>query len=135
MIIDSHQHFWKYDARQYPWIPKGSPLQRDWLPADWQEEAQHVGVGGSIAVQARQTLEESRWLLQLADENPNIKGVVGWVDLRSENVGAQLAEFSRHPKLVGVRPDVYLRTCVEAHLAGTQIPLPHELVESPPAKS
>src|SRR5207237_9172204 len=62
-----------------------------------------VGVIGSIAVQARQTLEESRWLLSLADDNPAIKGVVGWVELSSENIDAQLAEFSAHRKFVGVR--------------------------------
>ena len=103
MKIDSHQHFWSYDEKQYPWIPKGSPLHRDWLPADWVKEASKVGLDGSIAVQARQTLDESRWLLNLADHFPSIKGVVGWVDLRSERVGEQLTEFSRHPKFVAVR--------------------------------
>jgi len=101
--LDSHQHFWKYDEKQYPWIPKHSALHRDWLPADWQEQAGKVGVMGSIAVQARQTLEESRWLLSLADHNPAIKGVVGWVDLSSEKIDEQLAEFSPHSKFVGVR--------------------------------
>jgi len=103
MILDAHQHFWSYDEKQYPWIPKGSPLHRNWLPPDWQKEANSAGVDGSIAVQARQTVEESRWLLQLAGQFPTIKGVVGWVDLRSEEIGSQLAEFSRHPKFIGVR--------------------------------
>jgi L-fuconolactonase len=103
MVIDSHQHFWIYEETQYPWIPKNSPLHRDWLPANWQDETSHTGVDGSIAVQARQTLEESRWLLRLADQYATIKGVVGWVDLRSEKLGEQLTEFSRHSKFVGVR--------------------------------
>ena len=103
MKLDSHQHFWSYDEKQYPWIPKGSLLHREWLPDDWAKAASKTGMDGSIAVQARQTLEESRWLLNLADHFPFIKGVVGWVDLRSERVNEQLAEFSRHPKFVGVR--------------------------------
>src|SRR5882724_1153747 len=101
--IDSHQHFWNYSQKEYPWIPQGSPLQRDWLPADLQPLLTKVGLDGSIAVQARQTAEESRWLLNLADHYPLIKGVVGWVDLRSDNVEEPLAELSDHPKFVGVR--------------------------------
>src|SRR4051812_13910668 len=103
MLIDSHHHFWRYNETEYPWIEKNSPLHRDWLPADWQLAAGKAGVSGSIAVQARQTVEETRWLLGLADGNPTIKGVVGWVDLRSESLTEQLAEFSKHPKFVGVR--------------------------------
>ena len=103
MRIDSHQHFWKYNQAGYPWIGQGTPLQRDWLPADWQREAAKVHVSGSVAVQARQTLEESRWLLQLADESPFIKGVVGWVDLQSEKVAEDLAALSSHQKFVAVR--------------------------------
>ena len=67
MKLDSHQHFWNYDAAQYPWIPKGSPLHRDWLPGDLEPLLKAAGLDGCIAVQARQTLEESRWLLSLAD--------------------------------------------------------------------
>ena len=103
MHIDSHQHFWKYSESEYPWIGKGTPLQRDWLPADLEREASKVGIHGSVAVQARQTLEESRWLLQLAEQSPFIKGVVGWVDLASEKVEEELAAFSKHQKFVGVR--------------------------------
>jgi L-fuconolactonase len=103
MKLDAHQHFWKHDAAQYPWIPPGTPLHRDWLPADLAPLLAHAGLDGCIAVQARQTIEESRWLLALAAEAPIIKGVVGWVDLRSERVAEQLVEFSRDPKFRGVR--------------------------------
>jgi L-fuconolactonase len=103
MRLDSHQHFWNYSERDYPWIPKGSPLQRDWLPADLGPLLAQARLDGSIAVQARQTIEESRWLLNLADHYPLIKGVVGWVDLRSEKVEEQLGELSKHPAFRGVR--------------------------------
>ena len=103
MKLDAHQHFWSYDAAQYPWIPAGSALHRDWLPGDLAPLLASAGLDGCIAVQARQTVEESRWLLALADRAAIVRGVVGWVDLRSEQVGAQLAELARHAKFRGVR--------------------------------
>jgi L-fuconolactonase len=103
MKIDSHQHFWSYDEKQYPWIPKGSPLQRDWLPPDLAPLLKAAGLDGCIAVQARQSLEESRWLLELAEHHSIVKGVVGWVDLRATDVEADLTALARHPKFRGVR--------------------------------
>jgi L-fuconolactonase len=103
MRLDSHQHFWRYDAAQYPWIPKDSPLHRDWLPADLAALQQPLGLDGSIAVQARQSVAESDWLLGLADADPRVKAVVGWVDLRSSRVVEDLARLSRHPRFSGVR--------------------------------
>ncbi len=103
MRIDAHQHFWNYDAQQYPWIPGGSPLERNFLPADLSIELEKCDLDGCIAVQARQSLEETRWLLELASQTNIVKGVVGWVDLRSPDVTRQLEEFSQHENLVGVR--------------------------------
>jgi L-fuconolactonase len=103
MKLDAHQHFWRYSAVEYPWIPPGSALQRDWLPQDLAALQTPLGFNGSIAVQARQTLEETRWLISLADQHPRIKAVVGWVDLRAPELPAQLKEFAGHPKFVGVR--------------------------------
>lgn len=103
MKLDSHQHFWSYDPAQYPWIPKGSPLHRDWLPNDLAPLLSAAGLDGCIAVQARQTVEESRWLLTLADHSPIIKGVVGWVDLRADNLEDSLKELTQHRAFKGVR--------------------------------
>jgi L-fuconolactonase len=103
MKLDAHQHFWRYSASEYPWIPKGSLLEGDWLPKDLAGLQTPLGFQGSVAVQARQTLEETRWLLALADQHPEIRGVVGWVDLRSSELPAQLRELSAHPRFVGVR--------------------------------
>lgn len=103
MRLDSHQHFWNYSAAEYPWIPHGSPLQRSWLPPDLARLHEPLGFAGSIAVQARQSVEESRWLLDLSDTHPGILGVVGWVDLQSESVEADLERFAPHPRWVGVR--------------------------------
>ena len=104
MKIDSHQHFWRYSSADYPWIGAGMErLACDYLPADLAAVAAPQGITGSVAVQARQSLEESRWLVELADAHPIIRGVVGWVDLRSEGVGDELARFAGHEKFVGVR--------------------------------
>lgn len=104
MRIDAHQHFWRYDPAEYGWIDDTmSSLRRDFLPADLKREMDAAEFDACIAVQARQTIDETRWLLALADAHPFIAGVVGWVDLQSPNVASELAGLARHPKLVGVR--------------------------------
>lgn len=102
--IDAHQHFWQYDPVEYGWINDAmASLRRDFLPSDLKPLLDEWGFGGCVAVQARQTLDETRWLLDLASQNAFIRGVVGWVDLRSAQLGEQLREFTLNPKLVGVR--------------------------------
>ena len=102
-ILDSHHHLWDYDAKQYPWIPPGTPLERSHGLDDLAEQAKGTGLIGSIAVQARQTLEETDWLLSLADTNPLCKGVVGWVPLQDDNIAEVLAAYADKPLLKGVR--------------------------------
>ena len=104
MKIDSHQHFWKFNSSEYRWIDESMKiLQRDFLPQDLEPVLKQEGFEGSIAVQARQSLEETQWLLQMANETAWIKGVVGWVDLCAPEIEKQLAEISQNKKLVGVR--------------------------------
>ncbi|MBL6830388.1 MAG: amidohydrolase family protein [Pirellulales bacterium] len=104
MRVDAHQHFWRYDPAEYDWIGEGMErLARNYLPADLAPLLTAEGIAGSVAVQARQTIEETRWLLGLAAKHPAILGVVGWVDLRSSEVGEQLREFAANPRFVGVR--------------------------------
>ena len=104
MRLDAHQHFWRYDAADYPWMKPGWPIRRDFLPDDLAPLLAAAGLEGSIAVHARQSLAENDFLLRLADSHPQVvKGVVGWVDLRSERVDDQLRAFAAHPKAVGVR--------------------------------
>ena len=104
MIVDSHQHFWQVGCFDYPWMtPAVDVLCRDYLPPALEPMLQQNGVGQTILVQASNSIAESRWLLQLADEHGFIAGVVGWVDLQSESVTQQLDELTAHPKFKGVR--------------------------------
>ena len=104
MILDTHHHLWSFNETDYVWMDNSMEvLKRDYLPPDLEKEMAKAGVDGTIVVQARQMIEETRWLLDQADANPFIKGVVGWVDLRSPELEVQLEEFAVHPKLVGVR--------------------------------
>jgi len=108
MKIDSHQHFWNYNAREYSWMKEGmGVLQRDFTPQDLASAQAEIGFDGSVAVQARMTLEETRWLLELAAEHKTIRGVVGYVDLRSPDAGDQIDEFKDNPKCVGMRHVVH----------------------------
>ena len=108
MAIDAHQHFWTYDEARYGWIAENGlrALERDFLPDDLRPLLDRRGIDGTVAVQARQDLEESEWLLGLADEHPWIRGVVGWVDLASGEVDAQLDQLEGArggDRLVGIR--------------------------------
>lgn len=105
MKIDSHQHLWRFDAAEYDWIPADPPtLRRDYLPADLARELEAAGLDAAIAVQARQSLAENDFLLAQAEASGGrIRGVVGWVDLAAEDVGATLARYAGRPRFVGVR--------------------------------
>jgi len=104
MKIDSHHHFWNYDPVTYDWIDDSMrAIQRDFLPEDLLAEIASVGVDGVVSVQARQSLEETQWLLDFADKNEFIKGVVGWVNLLSPDISADLERFAENPKFKAVR--------------------------------
>lgn len=106
MIIDSHQHYWQLNKPfDYEWLraPQHTPICRDYLPKDLVPHLKATGVDRTIFVQTQHNVEETRWVLALAEEHDFIAGVVGWVDLASEECEAQLLEFKDHPKFVGIR--------------------------------
>ncbi|MBE7555951.1 MAG: amidohydrolase family protein [Anaerolineales bacterium] len=108
MRIDSHQHFWHYNLAEYGWMTDSmAVLKKDFLPEDLAPFLKQAGFQGTVAVQARQNLQETEWLLELAGQHDFIKGVVGWVDLRSPHVRSQLETCTRHPELKGIRHVVH----------------------------
>ncbi|WP_433831633.1 amidohydrolase family protein [Flavobacterium anhuiense] len=102
--IDSHQHFWKFDPVRDSWIDETMQnIQKDFLPEDLQPILKQNQFEGCVAVQASQSEEETHFLLDLASKNDFIKGVVGWIDLRNENIEERLQFFSNQKKLKGFR--------------------------------
>src|SRR5690242_6403077 len=102
--IDSHQHFWKFEPTEYGWIgPHMTVLRRDLLPEDFEIEKQEAGIDRSIAVQARSSVEETAWLLELANANESVAAVVGWVPLGARDVESHIERFADDPKMLGVR--------------------------------
>lgn len=103
-MIDAHQHFWNYDPAEYEWIDDSmASLRRNFLPPDLSAELVPARVGGTVAVQARQTLTETKWLLELAEENSFIRGVVGWAPIADPAFPKILEELASNPKLAGLR--------------------------------
>ena len=104
MQIDAHQHFWGYHPDEYAWIDDSmSLLRRDFLPHDLEREIKEVGIDGVIAVQARQSLAETRWLCELAAEHPFVKGIVGWVPLTDPEVKEHLGTLAHCHTLKAIR--------------------------------
>ena len=106
--IDAHQHFWIYNQTDYVWMgPDHKVLRRDFTPQDLAPKLDAIEFDGSVAVQARQMIEETEWLLELADANERVMGVVGWIDLRSNEVHDQIDRFAPRTRLCGVRHVVH----------------------------
>ncbi|MFL9831409.1 amidohydrolase family protein [Flavobacterium sp. ST-87] len=104
MVVDSHQHFWIYEAEKHAWIDDNMKvIRKNFLPEDLKLVYQQNDVDGCVAVQADQTLAETDFLLDLAKKNDFIKGIVGWVDLRASDIDTVFKHYSQFPKLKGFR--------------------------------
>jgi L-fuconolactonase len=104
MKIDAHQHFWNYDSDRHSWINDSMHLiRKSFLPETLGCILLENGIDGCIAVQADQTIEETHFLIGLAQKNEWIKAVIGWVDLRSEDIETQLQSWKQFPILKGFR--------------------------------
>jgi len=104
MVIDSHQHFWNYDSVRDSWIDDSmSIIRKNFLPKDLEPILNENGVDGCIAVQADQSEIETQFLINCARSNSFIKGVVGWIDLTSDNIDNRLEHFSINPCFKGLR--------------------------------
>ena len=102
--IDAHHHFWKFKPEEYGWIRADmAALRKDYLPADLEREMKAAGINGTMPVQARMSLEETGWLLELAERHDFIKGVVGWAPLTEAGIGATLEGLAANRKLRAVR--------------------------------
>lgn len=105
MLIDAHVHFWQPGRHDCAWpTPDLAVIHRDFLPRDWRLAAAATPVSAVVAVQSQPSLRDTEWLLELADANPCIAGVVGWVDLAAREAPARVAALASHPKLRGIRP-------------------------------
>ncbi len=102
--VDSHQHFWVFDPLRDGWITEDmGNIRQDFLPGDLKPILKDNHVSACVAVQADQSEDETMFLLDLAEANDFIKGVVGWVDLRSEDLLARLNYYHEFQKLRGFR--------------------------------
>lgn len=105
MKIDAHQHFWQPARGDYGWMPKDNEtLNRAYAPSDLQEHLAGLGIDGTVLAQAAATVQETEYMLGLADATPFIKGVVGWIDFEDPSHIAHLERLAKHPKFLGVRP-------------------------------
>src|SRR5215475_15550711 len=102
--IDAHHHLWQYRKQDYGWIGDGMKvIARDFLPGDLEKEMSGCRIDGAIAVQARQTVEETAWLLEQARASGFIRGVVGWAPLASREFPRVLECWRGERKLKGLR--------------------------------
>ena len=108
MKIDSHHHLWAINDTDYVWMTDAhAAIRRDFLAAELEATMEASGIDGTVAVQARQKVEETDFLLAFADANPRVKAVVGWVPLCENAGGPFLERVASHPKLAGVRHVVH----------------------------
>lgn len=105
MIIDAHQHFWLMKDRDGGWPPPElGAIHRDFLPPDLAPEIKEAGVDGTVVVQSLPSVDDTRFMLGLAEKSETILGVVGWVDMKAADAPAVIAELATAPKLKGLRP-------------------------------
>lgn len=103
--IDAHQHFWNPARGDYDWMPMDNPvLARPYAPDDLAPELEAQGIGHTVLVQAAATVEETEYMLGIADATPHVAAVVGWIDFEKPADLAHLKRLAKHPKFAGVRP-------------------------------
>ena len=105
MQIDAHHHFWNPARGDYGWMPEDNDiLYRPYGPADIAPHLAAAGIDHTVLVQAAPSVEESEYLLGIADSTPHVCAVTGWIDFENPNHLSQLERLAGHPKFKAVRP-------------------------------
>lgn len=105
MKVDAHQHFWRLADRRGQWPPASlAAIHRDFGPGDLAAHLQAAGIDATVLVQSLPSVEDTRWLLSVAQATPWVRGVVGWVDFKVPDVAAQIDALALDPLLKGLRP-------------------------------
>lgn len=105
IIVDAHQHYWNPARGDYGWMPPDHPvLTRTYGPRDLKPDLDAAGVDYTVIVQAAESVEETEYMLGIADATANVAGVVGWIDFEKPEHRGQFERLARHPKFKGVRP-------------------------------
>jgi L-fuconolactonase len=105
MLVDAHQHYWEPRRGDYAWMPMDDPvLARPYGPADLAPELAATSIDCTVLVQAAATVEETEYMLGIADATPSVAAVVGWIDFEVRDHLRHLERLKKHPKFVGVRP-------------------------------
>lgn len=105
MMIDAHQHYWNPARGDYDWMPMDNQvLARQYAPSDLTPHLAQHGIAATVLVQAAATVQETEYMLGIADATPSIAGVVGWIDFENPTDLDQLKRLANHPKFLGVRP-------------------------------
>ncbi len=103
--IDAHQHYWEPRRGDYDWMPEDDPiLARTYMPVDLAASLRRHRIAQTVLVQAAATVEETEYLLGIADTSVSVAAVVGWIDFEKPEHLHHLRRLARHPKFVGVRP-------------------------------
>lgn len=103
--IDAHQHYWEPARGDYDWMPMDNEvLARRYGPADLAPHLARHAIARSVLVQAAASVEETEYMLGLADATPSVAAVVGWVDFERSEHRAVLERLAGHPTFRGVRP-------------------------------
>ncbi|MBA31545.1 MAG: amidohydrolase [Chloroflexi bacterium] len=103
IYIDSHQHFWEINRFDYSWMDKNSPIRKDFMPKDLEKLINENSIDKTIIVQAVPSIQETFWLLEIAEQYEFIAGVVGWVDLTDKNIDDKLNKLQDNPYFKGIR--------------------------------
>ena len=103
-MIDAHVHYWRVDRGDYGWLTPDQPIFRDFLPPHAEPLFAAAGIDGIVLVQAAATEAETRFMLSLAQADPRVRGVVGWIDMMASDAPERLAALARNPLLRGIRP-------------------------------
>jgi L-fuconolactonase len=105
MRIDAHQHFWRIADREGQWPPAElAAIHRDFMAEDLQPLLADAGMDGTVLVQTMENEADTAFMLDIADNNAFVAGVVGWTDLKAPGAAEAIARLAQHPKLKGFRP-------------------------------
>jgi len=107
-IVDAHHHLWDLGRFHYRWLAERPAIDRDFLPRDYAQAIEDTGVDRSVHVQADVdecfAMQETRWVLSIADDEGPVEAVVGWAPVeKKDELSKYLDDLGEHPRLKGFR--------------------------------